>query len=159
MLESTAAGLLGKALIFLPVHSDHPHPHGMSTRLILRSIVAGYLFWAFALRCFVNRGSPRSVWMRNLCDILVCATLVATSIFEMYGGDTGLREYNELLLSIVESLIAVCYCCNRALHLCALPPGPFLARLTSLWKIYHLVNGTYDEKILHLHKKYGSSSW
>ena len=35
-------------------------------------------------------------------------------------------------------------------------PGPFLAKFTSLWRLYCTRNGVMNEKILELHQKHGT---
>ncbi|KAK4507103.1 hypothetical protein PRZ48_000837 [Zasmidium cellare] len=34
-------------------------------------------------------------------------------------------------------------------------PGPFLAKLSPLWKIYHVLRGSYRKKVRELHERYG----
>jgi hypothetical protein len=35
-------------------------------------------------------------------------------------------------------------------------PGPFVARFTDYWKVYHLVKGDYGESLHWWHQRYGS---
>lgn len=37
-------------------------------------------------------------------------------------------------------------------------PGPFLAKLTRLWKLYHLLVGSYTKRVNELHRLYGTSA-
>lgn len=40
-------------------------------------------------------------------------------------------------------------------HLFSKIPGPILAKLTGLWKLYHLVHGSYADRLRQLHSLHG----
>lgn len=50
-------------------------------------------------------------------------------------------------------LLSLCY--NAFFHPLARFPGPPLASITGLWRLYHIAIGDWSEIILNLHQKYG----
>lgn len=66
----------------------------------------------------------------------------------------GFSYWPVILTSICGAgLLSLCY--NAFFHPLARFPGPPLASITGLWRLYHITIGDWSEIILDLHQKYG----
>lgn len=63
-----------------------------------------------------------------------------------------LLTYGILCLCILP-IIYVAY--QRILSPLKLVPGPYLASVTPLWRVYHVIRGDWHDQIVQLHQKYG----
>lgn len=157
MLNKTEAGVVAQLLLFLPIKPDQPGFRGIDLRLCLRSLLVCFILFMLLRYLFRHRGSPRpSLCLQFFFLIaLVSGSLSVASFTELDGQDWNLESYNQLLLRVITGYF-VTFCCIRQISNLFVPiPGPPLARLTSLWKVYHVVNDTYREVMEDLHQKHG----
>lgn len=154
MLNNTA-GLIAQVLIFLPLMPADPGLGAVSLRFCLRLLVMTVLLYVSVAHVYERRGSPRYRPWLLLAVTTGAACLLTAAVTEFQGWDVALRDYHDLLLSNIESKIAIIFCFRQVANLISPIKGPALAKFTSLWKVYHLIRGTYDQKVVELHRKYG----
>lgn len=155
MLNNTTAGLIAQVLLFLPLMPADPGAGAVSLCFCLRLLVMTVLLYVSVAHVYERRGSPRYRPRLLLAATTGAACLLTAAVTEFQGWDVSLRDYHDLSLSNIESKIAIVFCFRQIANLISPVKGPILAKFTSLWKVYHLIRGTYDQKIVELHRKYG----
>lgn len=156
MFNRTDPGFIVKVLLFLPIELDESGAHGINLRWILRIGVIAAILTRLLFLLWSRRGSPQRVLpYRLLCLTAIVAVLTTASIFEFGHLEFDLKGYKYMIVRLFCTGLAVSWCLSQIFNLCIPVPGPFTAKVTSLWKIYHVFSGSYDKAILELHQKYG----